>query len=132
MKIEIRDVYKSFGSKEVLKGVNLVINEGETLVVIGSSGGGKSVLLKLITGLIEPDQGEILFDGKKLRDMSADEVEQHQMKFGMLFQSAALFDSLNVMENVGFVLQEHRGMKVSELRAWRALRIKCPRVCPEE
>ncbi|HRK62692.1 MAG TPA: ABC transporter ATP-binding protein [Candidatus Omnitrophota bacterium] len=116
MKIEIRDVYKSFGSKEVLKGVNLVINEGETLVVIGSSGGGKSVLLKLITGLIEPDRGEILFDGKRLSDMSMDEAEQHQMKFGMLFQSAALFDSLNVMENVGFVLQEHRGMKESELR----------------
>lgn len=116
MKIEIRNVFKSFGSKSVLNGVNLVINEGETLVVIGSSGGGKSVLLKLITGLNEPDRGEILFDGRTLSSMTKDEAELHQMKFGMLFQSAALFDSLNVLENVGFVLEEHRGMTQSEIR----------------
>lgn len=116
MKIELRDIYKAFGTKQVLSGVNLMIREGETLVIIGSSGGGKSVLLKLITGLIEPDSGEILYDGKRLRDMTPDEAEQHQMKFGMLFQSAALFDSLSVLENVGFVLQEHRGMKVAEIR----------------
>ncbi len=116
MKIELRDIHKAFGTKRVLTGVNLVIQEGETLVIIGSSGGGKSVLLKLITGLIEPDSGEILYDGKKLSDMTEDEAEQHQMKFGMLFQSAALFDSLSVLENVGFVLQEHRGMKESEIR----------------
>lgn len=116
MKIEIKDVYKSFGTNEVLRGVNFVINEGETLVVIGSSGGGKSVLLKLITGLLEPDKGEILYDGKTLKEMTAEEAEAHQMKFGMLFQSAALFDSLNVLENVGFVLEEHRGMKPAEIR----------------
>src|SRR6188474_1394035 len=107
MKIEIRDVYKSFGHKEVLKGVSLVINEGESLVVIGSSGGGKSVLLKLITGLLEPDKGEILFDGRTFSSMNPTEAEAHQMKLGMLFQSSALFDSLNVLENVGFVLEEH-------------------------
>lgn len=116
MKIEIRDVYKSFGRKEVLKGVSLVIEEGETLVVIGSSGGGKSVLLKLITGLLEPDRGQILFNGRSLAEMKKEEVEEHQMKFGMLFQSAALFDSLNVLENVGFVLQEHRSMNESQIR----------------
>jgi phospholipid/cholesterol/gamma-HCH transport system ATP-binding protein len=116
MKIEIRNVFKSFGSKSVLNGVNLVINEGETLVVIGSSGGGKSVLLKLITGLNEPDRGEILFDGRTLSSMTKDEAEVHQMKFGMLFQSAALFDSLNVLENVGFVLEEHRCMTQSDIR----------------
>ncbi len=116
MKIEIRNLYKSFGRKEVLRGVNLVIEEGETLVVIGSSGGGKSVLLKLITGLIEPDQGEILYDGKPISAMTPEEAEAHQMKFGMLFQSAALFDSLNVLENVGFVLEEHRGMTRDQIR----------------
>lgn len=116
MKIELRNVFKSFGSKHVLRGVNFEIREGETLVIIGSSGGGKSVMLKLITGLLEPDSGEILYDGKKISDMTSEEHEAHQMKFGMLFQSAALFDSLNVLENVGFVLQEHRGMKLSEIR----------------
>lgn len=116
MKIEIRDVHKTFGTNEVLRGVNLVIEKGETLVVIGSSGGGKSVLLKLITGLLEPDSGEILYDGQSLAKMTPEEMEAHQMKFGMLFQSAALFDSLNVLENVGFVLEEHRGMSKTEIR----------------
>ncbi len=116
MKIEIRDVYKSFGTKQVLRAVNLVIKEGETLVVIGSSGGGKSVLLKIITGLLEPDRGEVLYDGRTLASMTSEEAEAHQMKFGMLFQSAALFDSLNVLENVGFVLEEHRGMTAAEIR----------------
>jgi len=116
MKIEIRDVYKSFGRKEVLKGVNLVIEAGETLVVIGSSGGGKSVLLKLITGLLEPDQGQILYDGRSLAEMTKKEAEDYQMKTGMLFQSSALFDSLSVLENVGFVLQEHRGMDAAQIR----------------
>lgn len=116
MKIEIRDVCKSFGTREILRGVNLVIEEGETLVVIGSSGGGKSVLLKLITGLLEPDRGEILYDGRTLASMTEEEAEARQMKLGMLFQSAALFDSLNVLENVGFVLEEHRGMSIAEIR----------------
>lgn len=116
MKIEIQNLSKSFGTKAVLRKVNLVIQEGETLVVIGSSGGGKSVLLKHITGLLEPDDGKILYDGIALSDMTPEQTEAHQMSFGMLFQSSALFDSLNVLENVGFVLQEHRGMTEAQIR----------------
>lgn len=116
MKIQIQNLSKSFGTKMVLRDVNLAIEAGETLVIIGSSGGGKSVLLKHITGLLDSDGGKILYDGRETRDMTPDEIEQHQMKFGMLFQSAALFDSLNVLENVGFVLQEHRGMTDAQIR----------------
>lgn len=107
MMIQIQNLHKSFGSKIVLNGVNLTIKDGETLVIIGRSGTGKSVLLKHITGIMEPDQGKILVDGKDLFSLTAKEQAQLQFNIGMLFQGAALFDSLDVLGNVGFSLYEH-------------------------
>ncbi len=105
--IDIQNLYKSFGSKKVLSGVNLKIQDGETLVIIGRSGTGKSVLLKHIVGIMEPDQGKILIDGTDIFSLSSRELMKLQLNMGMLFQGAALFDSLDVRENVGFSLYEH-------------------------
>ena len=104
--IELRDVHKAFGSKQVLRGVNLTIPKGESLVIIGGSGTGKSVTLKCVLGLIQPDQGEVSVDGQdvtKLRQGSS-ERDAFLARFGMLFQGGALFDSLNVWQNVAFRL----------------------------
>lgn len=103
-KIEIIGLKKAFGPKVVLDGVNLTIKQGESLVVIGGSGTGKSVLIKCILGIIRPDAGEILVDGVNVVSLSAREREQVLRKFGMLFQGGALFDSLKVWENVSFRL----------------------------
>lgn len=105
--IEIVDLHKSFGATPVLKGINLTIRDGETLVIIGRSGCGKSVLLKHIIGLLEPDSGKVQIDGTDLFSLSPEELDQFRLNIGMLFQGAALFDSLNVRENVGFSLYEH-------------------------
>jgi len=105
--IEIIDLYKQFDDHQVLDGVNLKINTGETTVIIGRSGCGKSVLLKHIIGLLKPDSGKVLIDGRDVTKMDEKELYALRMKFGMLFQGAALFDSLNVLENVGFHLIEH-------------------------
>jgi len=99
--ISLTDIHKSFGSKHVLKGVNLEIGSGESMVIIGGSGTGKSVLLKCILGLVTPDQGQILLDGQ---DVSTAERDPFLAKFGMLFQGGALFDSLTVWQNVAFRL----------------------------
>jgi len=106
--IELRNVYKSFNNHPVLKGVNLSVAAGEGMVVIGGSGTGKSVILKHIIGLIRPDQGEVIIDGENLADLSESELIAFRKRFGMLFQGAALFDSLNVGDNVGFGLREHQ------------------------
>jgi len=106
--IELRDVYKSFNGHPVLKGVNLTVSAGEGMVVIGGSGTGKSVILKHIIGLMRPDHGEVIIDGQNLADMSERELIEFRKRFGMLFQGAALFDSLNVGENIGFGLTEHQ------------------------
>ena len=99
--IELRDVHKGFGPKKVLQGVNLTIPKGESMVVIGGSGTGKSVLLKCILGLMTPDAGKILLDGQ---DVAKAERDAFLARFGMLFQGAALFDSLPVWQNVAFRL----------------------------
>jgi phospholipid/cholesterol/gamma-HCH transport system ATP-binding protein len=104
VKIRIRELYKRFGAKQVLNGVDLDVAEGESVVVIGGSGTGKSVLLKCILGLLEPDRGSILIDGEEVVGVGRSAREQVMQKFGMLFQSAALFDSLPVWENVAFGL----------------------------
>lgn len=109
-KIEVRDLHKSFGSKHVLRGVDLTLRSGESLAVIGGSGTGKSVLIKNIIGLMEPDSGSIRIDGEDVVGMSPDERERVTRKFGMLFQGAALFDSLPVWENVAFGLIQSKGM----------------------
>lgn len=104
--IEIINLHKSFGSNHVLRGVNLVIKEGESLAIIGRSGCGKSVLLKHIVGLLLPDEGEIRFEGKIINDLERKELYEIRRKFGFLFQGAALFDSMTVEENVSLALIE--------------------------
>lgn len=118
--IEISNIKKSFGNKKVLNGVNLTINNGETLVIIGRSGCGKSVLLKLIVGLLDPDDGEIIIEGQSLQGMKGKDLYSIRKKFGFLFQGAALFDSMNVEENVGLSLRENKrysDKKISEIVA---------------
>ncbi|MGH1479322.1 MAG: ABC transporter ATP-binding protein [Geminicoccales bacterium] len=103
-KIKIRGLTKSFGSKHILRGIDLDVGVGESVVVIGGSGTGKSVLLKCILGILEPDSGSIEIDGQEVTTLSRGEREKVMHKFGMLFQGAALFDSLPVWENVSFGL----------------------------
>ena len=109
-KIAVRGLRKSFGPKMVLDGVDLDIDEHESVVVIGGSGSGKSVMLKCILGLLQPDAGSIKIDGQEVTDLSTGDREQLMLKFGMLFQGGALFDSLPVWENVAFGLIQGRGI----------------------
>jgi phospholipid/cholesterol/gamma-HCH transport system ATP-binding protein len=113
--IEIKNLKKSFGKNKVLDGVNLKITDGETLVVIGRSGCGKSVLLKHIIGLMRPDHGEVLIEGKNIVEMKEKELYAVRKKFGFLFQGAALFDSMSVGENVGLFLKENTSMSPAEI-----------------
>ncbi|HUK60017.1 MAG TPA: ATP-binding cassette domain-containing protein [Stellaceae bacterium] len=110
-KIAVRGLRKSFGPKLVLDGVDLDVHVGESLVVIGGSGTGKSVLVKCILGLLEPDGGSVKIDGAETLTLRGSEREAAMRKFGMLFQGAALFDSLSVWENVAFGLIQGRGME---------------------
>lgn len=114
--IELIGVKKSFGANHVLRGVNLKIESAESMVVIGGSGTGKSVILKHIIGLIRPDSGKIVIDGENISELPERELNEFRKRFGMLFQGAALFDSLSVWENVGFGLKEHRNLADSEVR----------------
>lgn len=116
-KISVKNVYKSFGSKHVLKGLSLDVEAGKSVVIIGGSGTGKSVLLKCILGLIQPDKGHILVDGKDITKLSNRERIKLNSKFGMLFQGAALFDSLTVWENISFGLMQGEGTPREEARA---------------
>jgi len=114
--IELIDVHKSFGTQKVLDGLNLEIVDGQTTVIIGKSGGGKSVLLKHIIGLLKPDSGRVMVDGTDITGLNDKNLNEIRKKFGMLFQEAALFDSMNVAENVAFPLREHTKMKEREIR----------------
>ncbi len=105
--IELRDIHKRFGRLVVLNGVSLQIEEGRSLVIIGASGTGKSVLLKHIVGLLRPDSGEVWFDGRRIDNLRERELVEVRKQFGFLFQMGALFDSINVEENVGFPIVEH-------------------------
>lgn len=105
--IQIRDLWKRFGKLQVLAGLNLDINEGETLVVLGPSGIGKSVLLKHMIGLLKPDSGTIDVHGMRITDLSGPELFKAVQNMGMLFQGSALFDSMNVEENTAFYLKQH-------------------------
>lgn len=105
--IEIKELFKNFGGNQVLNGVNLNIEKGETIVIIGRSGCGKSVLLKHIIGLMRPDSGQIFIDGEEITSYTNEKLYNLRKKFGMLFQGAALFDSMTVEENVGLGLTEH-------------------------
>ena len=115
-KIALKGVYKRFGSKVVLDGVDLSVDPGESLVIIGGSGTGKSVTLKSILGLITPDKGSIKVDGQEVTRLTGRARETVNRKFGMLFQAAALFDSLKVWENVAFALIQGRGLGRAEAK----------------
>src|SRR3990170_3564245 len=105
--IEIMDIHKNFGSQHVLRGVNLTVEQGESMTVIGGSGSGKSVLIKHVIGLLFPDRGKVVVDGQVVNGLDERGLNELRKKFGMLFQGAALFDSLKVWENVGFALKQH-------------------------
>ena len=113
--IEIRDLFKNFNERKVLDGANLKIARGQTEVIIGRSGCGKSVLLKHIVGILKPDKGEIFVDGQEVTALKEKELDSVRMKVGMVFQGGALFDSMTVGENVGFGLIEHQRVTRKEL-----------------
>lgn len=114
-KIQVRNLKKSFGTHTILDGVSFTIESGESLVILGRSGGGKSVLLKHIIGLLKPDAGEVLIDGENIVGMNERELLRVRRKFGMLFQGAALFDSMTVKENVAFAFRRERKMSEAEI-----------------
>ncbi len=114
--INVEGVSKAFGSQAVLRGVDLHVRTGETLVILGTSGGGKSVLLKCIAGLLQPDQGRVVIQGHDRHTQTAEEEQTLALGFGYLFQGAALFDSLTVGENVTFALRRFSGKSREQLR----------------
>ncbi|MFA6635979.1 MAG: ABC transporter ATP-binding protein [Candidatus Omnitrophota bacterium] len=114
--IELKGIHKSFGTHKVISGVDLTINTGESMVIIGRSGCGKSVLLKHMIGLLRPDAGNVLIDGVDMAKAPQRTLDEVRSDFGMLFQGAALFDSMNVFENVGFRLIEHTDMSMEDMR----------------
>lgn len=114
--IEVIDLYKSFNNHGVLKGINLKIEEGETLALIGGSGKGKSVLLKIIIGLMRPDRGKVLIDNQDISRLRGKALKRLKERCGIVFQGGALFDSLTVFENIAFPLEEKTRMKASQIR----------------
>lgn len=122
--IKVVDLHKSFNSQKVLEGINLEIQRGMITVVIGKSGGGKSVLMKHLIGLLKPDRGEIWIDGTEITRLKERELNEVRRRFGMLFQEAALFDSMNVRENVEFPLREHTRMPAKEITERAEERLK--------
>jgi len=122
--IELKDIYKSFEGKDVLRGVNLKVKKGDSVVVIGGSGSGKSVLLKHIIGLLIPDSGTVIIDSTDLSELNEDGLHDIRKKFGMLFQSAALFDSMKVWENVGFGLKRHTHLTDTEIKETAVQKLK--------
>ena len=115
-KIRVVNLHKWFGENNVLRGVDLEVSQGESLVVIGGSGTGKTVLIRCIIGLVPPDEGEIYVDGLEITSLNEREMNEVRKKFGMLFQGGALFDSLSVWENVGFGLRQHKRLGDEEIR----------------
>ncbi len=123
--VAVQDLHKSFGSQRVLNGISLTVSRGETLAVLGRSGTGKSVLLKLVIGLQQPDSGSVRIHGQDIAGLALDQIGEIRKKMGFLFQHAALYDSLTVAQNVAFPLQHHeknmsrseQGDRVKELLA---------------
>jgi len=132
--IEFKKVNKSFGSQVILRDVSCEIEEGKTTVIIGPSGTGKSVFLKLLVGLLKPDSGEILVYGRDITKMSETELYEVRKKLGMLFQDGALFDSLNVGENVAFPLKQHTKksqLEIDKIVSQKLLQVGLPGVQPK-
>jgi len=114
--IEVNDLTVRFDTQTILRGIGLSIPHGQTLAVIGESGCGKTVLLKSLIGLIKPTEGEVLFDGKNIHLMSERELTRQRIRFGFVFQNAALFDSMTIGQNVAFPLKQHTNKPLSEIR----------------
>jgi len=114
--IEVNGVHKSFAHNHVLRGLNLSVRQGESMVVIGGSGTGKSVLIKCIIGILSPDRGNIFVAGQDIGSLKEKDLYQLRKKFGMLFQAGALFDSMKVWENVGFGLLQHTTLSKKEVK----------------
>jgi phospholipid/cholesterol/gamma-HCH transport system ATP-binding protein len=115
--ISLQHLYKSFDGKQVLRDMSIEVERGETVVIVGGSGTGKSVTLKHIIGLLKPDRGHVLVDGNDITAMGEVELNQFRRRFGMAFQEGALFDSMSVFENIAFPLRRHTKMKEPEIRA---------------
>lgn len=115
--IALRNVHKAFGPNVVYRGMDLEVHEGETLTIIGGSGLGKSVCLKLMIGLLTQDEGDVLYRGREVADMTAEDLRRLRQDVSMVFQGGALFDSMSVLENVGYALVEHTKMTDDEIRA---------------
>lgn len=115
-KIIVKNLHKSFGSKHVLRGLDLEVKKGESLVVIGGSGTGKSVLIKSIIGLLNPDNGSVLIDGEEITNLSGKKHAKVMQKFGYLFQGGALFDSLPIWKNIAFVPIQNNTLSLKEAR----------------
>jgi phospholipid/cholesterol/gamma-HCH transport system ATP-binding protein len=115
--IQVIDVHRSFGSQQVLRGINLRVQKGEILAIIGRSGSGKTVLLRLIIGLVRPHRGQILIEEADITQLSGRRLDRVRERFGMLFQGGALFDSMTVFDNVAFPLREKTHLPPSEIAA---------------
>ncbi|MFA6468716.1 MAG: ATP-binding cassette domain-containing protein [Bacteroidota bacterium] len=113
--IQLTNIWKKFGEKQVHNGLNLEVRDHETMVIIGRSGGGKSVLLKMIIGLIKPDSGSIIVDGKEVTALTYRQLQRLRFKFGFLFQGAALFDSMTVGQNIELALRRHSDFKDADI-----------------
>lgn len=122
--IRIANIHKSFGDQKVLDGIDLDIEAGKITVIIGKSGGGKSVLMKHLIGLVKPDHGEIWVNGVDITRLPERDLNEVRKHFGMLFQEAALFDSMNVFDNVAFPLREHRRLPAREVQSIVEERLK--------
>lgn len=115
--IECRNLYKSFGKKGVLQGVDLTVERGETMVILGGSGSGKTVLLKHMNGLVGPESGAVFLNGMEISRMEEDDLTEVRKKVAMVFQGCALFDSMTIGENIAYPLQEHTAMSPEEVRS---------------
>ena len=113
--IEVEHICLSFGERKILEDVNLTVYDGETMVILGASGSGKSTLLKLIIGLLKPDSGSIRVNGKEISSLTEREMNEERRRMGMVFQYSALFDSMNVKENVAFGLRQHTDLSEEEI-----------------
>ena len=116
MSIEIQDLHKAFGSRDVLRGFSLTVNDGETLSVIGHSGAGKSVTLKTIVGLVKPDRGQVWVDGRNVHQLEREELYELRRQVGYVFQFAALFESMSIRENVAMGLRRIKTMTEGEIQ----------------
>src|SRR5690348_6554171 len=114
--IECRGLHVQFGRQAVLRDINLAVPRGQTIAVIGESGCGKTVLMKAMIGLVKPTRGEVLFDGQRLDRLNEQELTRQRIRYGFLFQQAALFDSMTIEQNVAFPLRQHDHKTDAEIR----------------